>query len=581
MKSSTHTAKHAEKGRSVAPKPAPVPPPRKVAWWHLALGAVLVVLVAFEVYGPALNGEFLFDDSYLPFLMTNVADAPMGVWLGVRPFLMFSYWLNYQTSGLNPYPYHAVNVLFHALNAMLAGLIIRRLLGWVGEGGWRKEALAIFAGGLFLLHPVQTESVAYVASRSETMSIFFFLSAFAVFVYRPAAAITAARTVAVLLLFGIACTVKEHTTVLPALLLLTDYYFNTPFRFAGIRNNLKLYAVIGFGAILGVAAVAVVLSSAHSAGFNMKEFTWYEYLFTQFRVIWLYLRLYVAPFGQNGDYEFAISRSLFDGGSILGLIGLLALAALAWRYRREYPLASFGFFGFLILLAPTSSIVPIRDVAVERRLYLPFLCLLLITVDLLRRWKVARTPFLVVMSAVCVFAGGLSYSRNHVWSSALAFWEDTSSKSPGNSRALFQLAYAQWQNGQCDTAVSNYERVAKMETPDERLLFDWAFALECAGKPDQAVAKVKEAMKGQPTAHAYSTIGMIYGKRNRVGEALDSLAVAEKMDPNFDMTYVYRANIYASLGQKPLAVTDYKRALAINPNNTAAQQGLALAQSAR
>ena len=133
-----------------------------------------------------------------------------------------------------------------------------------------------------------------------------------------------------------------------------------------------------------------VLQRAETAGFAVKEFTWYEYLFTQFRVIWLYLRLYVAPVGQNGDYEFPISHSMMDGGAVFGLLGLLALAVVAWRYRREYPLASFGYFGFLLLLAPTSSFVPIRDVAVERRLYLPFICLLLITVDFLRRWKASR-----------------------------------------------------------------------------------------------------------------------------------------------------------------------------------------------
>ena len=92
---------------------------------------------------------------------------------------MISYWLNHQSSGLNPYPYH-VSCICCTSESFLAGLIVRRFsLG--GRDGWRREALAIFAGALFLLHPVQTESVAYVTSRSETMSVFFFLCAFAVF----------------------------------------------------------------------------------------------------------------------------------------------------------------------------------------------------------------------------------------------------------------------------------------------------------------------------------------------------------------------------------------------------------------
>src|SRR5688572_19605005 len=168
MKSSTNTRRNPEKTRPTPPPAVVAPTPLKPAWWHWIAGILLVLFVAFEVYGPALHGEFLFDDSYLPFLNVSV-DAPWRVWLGVRPFLMLSYWLNLMISGLNPYPYHAVNVVFHAFNSILAGLVVRRMLLWVGETGWRREALAVFAGALFLLHPVQTESVAYVASRSEAM----------------------------------------------------------------------------------------------------------------------------------------------------------------------------------------------------------------------------------------------------------------------------------------------------------------------------------------------------------------------------------------------------------------------------
>src|SRR3954454_21804912 len=92
--------------------------------WVYALGFLLAAFIAFEVYGPALNGEFLFDDSYLPFLMPEVQNAPLRSWLGVRPFLMFSYWLNYQNFGLEPYPYHAVNVVLHVLNSVLAWSIV-------------------------------------------------------------------------------------------------------------------------------------------------------------------------------------------------------------------------------------------------------------------------------------------------------------------------------------------------------------------------------------------------------------------------------------------------------------------------
>lgn len=551
-------------------------PKSSVRLWHLLLGFAALCFVAFEVYGPALNGEFLFDDPYLPFLVPSVAEAPLRAWLGVRPFLMLSYWVNYKTSGLDPYAYHAVNVVLHIFNSILAAVIVRRLLEIAGETvAWRRNLLAGFAGGLFLLHPVQTESVAYVVGRSETMSIFFFLSAFAVFICRRDREVGVLRAVGVLLLFGIACTVKEHTVVLPALLLLTDYYFNPGFSFDGIRRNAKLYLPIFAIGAVGAFAVFKVLSSSLSAGFGLRDFTWYQYLFTQFRVIWLYLRLFVAPVHQNGDYAMHVSRNLFDGGAIFGLIALLGAAAAAWHFRRKYPLASYGFFGFLILLAPTSSVVPIQDVAVERRLYLPFVCLLLMAVDFLRRWRAPQMTMAVTMGALLTVTGVLAYQRNQVWSNNLTFWQDVLQKSPHNSRAAFQLAYSQWQAGQCAEAVVSYEKAATMQKHDDRLLIDWALALDCANRLDEAMTKLQQAAKQGAAAHSYALAGMMYGKRRRGAEALEALAKAEAANPRFEMTYVYRGNIYADQGAYSDALAQYRIALGMNPYNQAAQEAIA------
>ena len=547
-----------------------------IQWWHYALAVLISAMVAFYAYAPALRGEFLFDDSYLPFLVPGVADAPLRAWLGVRPLLMFSYWLNYQSSGLNPYPYHVVSVVLHALNAVLVWAIVRRYLEWVNDKGAYNTLLAVFAGVLFLLHPVQTESVAYVASRSETMSVFFVLAALAVFVSRKGD-IGWGRSIAVLALFAAACVTKEHAVAVAPLLLLSDYYFAVPFRFEGIRRNWRLYTLLIMAALGAVALVLMMLRGAQSAGFRVKEFTWYQYLFTQFRSIWLYVRLYVLPAGQNADYDMPVSRTIFEHGAIFGLLGLLVAAALAWKYRRQVPLASFGLFGFLLLLAPTSSVVPIRDVAAERRLYLPFICLLLITVDFLHRWRYSKVALAGFVSVVSLAAGVATYQRNYVWSNALAFWQDAAQKSPHNGRAWFQLAYAQWQAGQCQQAAETYNRVARLRPVTDDLLIDWAFALECAGKVDEAIANLRTAT---PSAHTFATMGMMYGKRGMAPQALDALAAAERLDPRFDMTYVYRGNVLMGMGNSAGAVAEYNRALTVNPRNATAQQALAIAQNA-
>ena len=542
-------------------------------WWHYALGALAAFLVAFEVYGPALNGPFVYDDVYLPFMNPYYLDKSLKVWANVRPLLMASYWINYKQSGIEPYAYHWFNVFLHVLNSLLAYIVVRKFLAMAGESGWMRQVLAIFAGALFLLHPIQTESVAYVASRSETMSILFFLGALAVFLYRKTAAISVPAVIAVLVLFGLACSTKEHATVLPVLLLLTDYYWNPK----GIKRNWKLYAPILIGGALAVVTVFAVLKASASAGFQLKNLTWYQYLFTQFRSIWVYLRMYVLPLGLNIDHDFTISRTILDQGAIGYLIGLLALAALAWKYRHQYPLASYGFFGFLILLAPTSSVVPIQDVLVEHRVYLPFVCLLLITVDFLRRWKVARGAMIATLGAVLAVAGTLSYQRNELWGNPAALWQDAVNKSPNKARPYFQLAYAQMQAGQCQAAVRNYETVAKLEPADQSLLIDWALAEDCALKSDSAIGRLKQAAQMTPSAHVYSLIGMMYGKQGRVPESLDALAAAEKLDPKYEMTFVYRGNDYLGTGNISGAAAEFQRAITINPLNQVAINGLSMA----
>src|ERR1700688_219700 len=102
--------------RAVVSQPVSQAGPRR---WPYVLGAFLALAAAFEVYHPALAGPFLFDDNYLPFRLPHFAVHSLRHWLtGVRPLLMFSYWVNYQFSGVDTFSYHAFNVLFHAMNAV-------------------------------------------------------------------------------------------------------------------------------------------------------------------------------------------------------------------------------------------------------------------------------------------------------------------------------------------------------------------------------------------------------------------------------------------------------------------------------
>jgi len=468
------------------PRAAPLRPPAGgLRWWHCLWGLAAALVILLEVYQPALRGPFVFDDPYLPFTDPDALERPLKHWIGgVRPLLMASFWLNARLSGMEPYTYHLFNVLLHWVSGFLVFLVVRRLLVYAGTEGASREILAVFAAGVFLLHPVQTESVAYVASRSEALSVMFFSGALALYLWRRREVVSWPVAAGVLLLFGAAVTTKEHTAVLPALLLLTDLFFGGGV--AGVRRNWRLYVPVAVGGALALRFVWRVLGHADTAGFKLAEVTWYEYFFTQCRMLWRYLRLFVLPIGQTIDYDVPWSRSLLEHGAVFGLAGLLALAVAAFLLRRRYPLASYGVFAFLLLMAPTSSVAPIVDPIAERRMYLPLLGLPLVAVEFLRRWRIRPVALAAALGGILVLAGALAQQRNRVWGSDVALWEDAVAHAPGKYRPRSQLAFAYFKAGRCAEAERHYEIASRLAAPDYRLYYNWGLAHTCLGRTQDA-----------------------------------------------------------------------------------------------
>ncbi len=571
------SSKTIRKAKPSAPVAVAAPPQPQRVYWPYAAGILIAIFAVFQVYWPGIHGPFLLDDSAMPYMAREYGLLPFRSWVtGLRPLLMFSFWLNYQGAGSQEtFGYHLVNVVLHFLNGGLILLAVNKVLSWTRIDKWHAGALSIFAAGLFLLHPLQTESVTYVASRSETLSIFWVLAAFVVFVYRKGDTVFTLRALAILALFAAAVLTKEHTAVLPAIFLLTDFYWNPGFSLDGIRRNWRLYIPIVAGGALAFAFVFRVLSSGPSAGFGVKEFTWYQYFFTECRVIWDYLRLFVLPIGQNVDPDIPISRTVLDHGAILGLLGLIAVSALAWIYRRKFQLASYGWFVFLILLAPTSSFVPIWDPMAERRLYLPFIGLLFIVVDFLSRWKTSKTTFVTALTIILFIEAAATYQRNQLWSSAIDLWKDSVANSPDKYRPRFQLAFAYYLAGDSGNAIEQFQKVASLGKPTYDLLLDWGLAYDAAGKSDEALEKFKQSAAMERSAHIYQTIGNEYGKMGKYPEALQALATAAKLDPGFAMTHYTRGNVYEQQGNKAQAAEEYRHAARLDPQLQLARDALA------
>jgi hypothetical protein len=325
------------------------PEQRFVLQHKLALALVVTAIAAaYFLYSPGLHGDFVLDDFTLP-LGLAANRRPFSAFLGgLRPVLMISYWVNGRLWGDAPIGYHSVNVLIHLANSGLVFLVLNRLLSMAAWPVSRSKVAAAIGTLVFLIHPLQTESVSYIAGRSESLASLFLLLAYALFLYRRRQSISWPEAIGVLLLFGLAVKTKENAISLAGILFLTDIMWPNPFSWEGPRKNWRLYLLMLPGALVAAVATFRLLATAGSAGFSGATFKWYQYAFTEARAIFSYVRLALFPIGQSLDHDFATSHTIFERGAIVYMILLAGLVAAALLARRKYPLACFGLLMFLI-----------------------------------------------------------------------------------------------------------------------------------------------------------------------------------------------------------------------------------------
>ena len=539
--------------------------------WPLLLAAAGAILLALQIYGPALDGPFVLDDAYLPFGRPEAEKLPLEVWLIGRPLLGLSYYVNFLMSGSHPASYHITNVLLHLGVTFLVFLILRLALN---EPSRRTDLIATIGAGIFLLHPLQTEAVAYIAGRSDVLCTLFAYAAIAVFLRYRRPAIGFGAVAAVLALSLLSLLSKQQAVAIPAVLILIDLFWNDGSAMQSVKRNLRLHGVLVAGAIAGAIWVFAVLGRDTTAGFRVPGITPIEYFFTQCRAVWLYVRLLLLPVGQNLDPDFAISRGLFDHGAALGFAAIAAAAGAAMWVRRSWPLAAAGLFIFLALLAPTSSFIPIQDPVAERRVYFAMIGPLLIVADLLRRSRMSITTMAGAGLAVAALLSFATYSRASLWGDEMALWRDTVTQSPQKTRPRFQLAHLLYRAQRCPEAAKEYEAASKLAKPTTALLVDWGLALDCAGRTPEAIERLRQAVASERTYNSLAQLGMVLARQGRLDEALPLLNDAIAADPNQPAAWGYRGNVYATQRKLVEAAADFMRALALNPSDAAATRGL-------
>jgi protein O-mannosyl-transferase len=545
-------------------------PWRSATWLCLGMFAVILWL-----YSPALNGHFIFDDLALPFCKP-IRHASLSTWIshsGVRPVLMISYWLNYQISGDRPFSYHFVNLVIHFANSAVTFLVLLQILqraGWMG----RKSQVASAIGALvFTIHPLQTESVSYVAGRSESLAALFLLLAYVVFLYRRKEAISWWEALLVLVLFGAAVKTKENAIALAPILILTDLFWPEAFSLRALCRNWRLYVLMIPGA--GFAAVGIfrMLASAGTAGFSVATFKWYQYAFTEARAIFIYIRMAIWPSGLSLDHDFATSYTILEHGAICWMILLAALVAMSIILRRRYPLGCFGLLMFLIWLAPTSSVVPLDDSLVERRMYLPLIGLILIGCELGMRVKLPAAACVASLCIAGIILGALCYNRNRLWGGPEKLMEMAADNALYNPRPLLNFAEILIEKNEC-AATRPYLVRAESRLPNNYYVnVTWGRTLACLGYLDQAIKRFEVAAKLKPTSQVYQWLGLAYAEIGRPEAAVGALKIAIELDPQSAAAHGSLALWFEKNQDLTNAEKEYRTAASLDRDDSWARQG--------
>jgi tetratricopeptide (TPR) repeat protein len=538
----------------------------------------LFLVAALFAYGPALRGDFLWDD------LGHVTSPTLQSWSGLfriwfepgatqqyYPLLHSAFWFEHRLWGDAVLGYHLVNVIQHALAATLLGMLLRRLKV---PGAW-------FAAGLFLLHPVCVESVAWISEQKNTLSLCFYLCA-ALAYLRFDEDRSPGRYVVATGLFLCALLTKTVTASLPAALLVVFWWQRGRLDLRRDVLPLLLWFALGAGSGLFTAHFERVLIGAHGADFTLGAM---DRLVLSGRVFWFYLWSFVWPF----DLMFVYPRWTVDASVwwqwLFPVAGLALLGFLVWWSRRSRaPLAvALLFGGSLFPVLGFFNVYPfVFSYVADHFQYLASLALFAAAGAGLAR--LPRTAGMGTTAALVVLLGGLSWSQAAMYRNNVTLYETTLKQNPDAWLAHQNLATILVESGQPAAALPHAERVLKLRPDNPEALNNLGDCLTQVGRAAEAVAPLKRAIELQPKyAIAHNTLGVALMALERADEALASFQTAVSLQPNYSAALLNLGQALASARRMTEAVPHFTRAVELEPTNPRArlQLGTALALLAR
>ncbi|HQU34627.1 MAG TPA: tetratricopeptide repeat protein, partial [Thermoanaerobaculaceae bacterium] len=429
--------------------------------------------------------------------------------------------------------YHLVNILIHAAAGLALFGCLRGIM--TGRGGSHEgvDTTAAFAVSLlWLLHPLQTEAVTYISQRAESlMGLFFILSVHAAVrgfgSTRPTPWFRWAAFASLLSVLA-----KEVGVVAPVVVLVYDSYFVSDGVHTALKRHRRLYAGL---TLTWVAAAFLQLSGprGYSVSLTNETLSPLGYLQRQVVGILMYLKLAVWPSPLVFDYGFPPPVPPLGTTIVAGAV-LAGMAVVSFFLVRRRLLVGFAGIAFFVILAPSSSVIPIlTEVLAEHRMYLPLSCVLGVLVGgafaLIGHWQ--RKGWLpatrgvgIVGWAILALTGSvlgvLTYQRNAVYHSEMSLWRDTVAKGPPSPRAQSNLGVALMEAGRVDDALTHFREALSMNPEYFEANGNMAVALERLGRPEEALPYMLRAVRrNQGSVLAWERLVRLLGELGRWDEA--------------------------------------------------------------
>ncbi len=529
-----------------------------------AVGLGLVAL-AFALYANALPAPPVFDDPATLAHARRLADSPglalllsreadTGETTSGRPFLTLIFALNHALGGGRPAAFRAVNIALHALAAFVLFAALQRVLVRPRfAAATRRAALPLAAAiaGLWLVHPLQTQSVTYLSQRAESQAGLLLLMAVSCFLCAAESARPVRWLAASVLAAGLGAATKETAVVAPVLVLLLDRTIVAGSFAAAWRSRGRYYLVLT--AVTWTVAAALALASqgrGGTAGFDAGVGV-RDYLFTQAGAVITYLGLAIWPADLTFDYGTPLTTRFAEALPALGLVAVLGLVSVRSCWRGS----ALGLMGvvFFLLLAPSSSVVPVASQTMaEHRMYLPLAAPL--AAGILALHSALGPRAYLVIAGVGIALAGLTGARNLTYRSEPALWADTTRKAPDNARAWHNLGLAELRAGHASIAEQHLSRSATLNPGVADTHYNLGISRARQGRTAAALAAYERAVALRPAhAAAWTNLGGALLTLGRTHDARQALDRALQLQPDRAEAHANLADLLLQLGEPAAA----------------------------